>query len=490
MLDLAIVLLALGLLMYFAFRGVTLLLLAPGAALLAVALSGSLPILAAYTQIFMTSTGQFIISFFPLFLLGAVFGKLMEDTGSARSMASSLSAWLGPQRAIVSVVLCCAVLTYGGVSAFVVAFAIVPVAAALFREADIPKRLIPGALALGAFSFTMSALPGTPAIQNAIPMPYFGTTAFAAPGLGLVASLVMILLGLIWLNRRAAAARLAGEGYGVHADELPQPDVVMREHAQSEGFDINELPLPIAATSATAPPADAPPFWLALAPVIVVIVSNLIFIEVVLPRLDTSYLAEPRFGATTVESVRGVWAVIVGLFLAILLLIGGNWPRLSDVRASLDQGADASALPLLNTASLVGFGAVVAALPVFDMITQAVMGLGGGNPLIASAGAVSLLSAITGSSSGGMSIALDALGADFIDMAQATGVSFEAMHRVTSIASGSLDALPHSGAVITLLAVCRLSHRESYVDVFMTSIVGPFLSLIVVIVLATLFGSF
>ena len=188
MFDIVIVVIALGLLMYLAFRGFTLILLAPATALFAAALSGGLPILGAYTQIFMTNTGQFIVSFFPLFLLGAVFGKLMDDTGSARSIARSVSAWLGPQRAVAAVVLCCAVLTYGGVSAFVVAFAIYPVAAALFRDADIPKRLIPGALALGAFSFTMSALPGTPAIQNAIPMPFFGTTAFAAPGLGILAA--------------------------------------------------------------------------------------------------------------------------------------------------------------------------------------------------------------------------------------------------------------------------------------------------------------
>jgi H+/gluconate symporter-like permease len=231
MIDLAAVLVALGLLMYLAFRGITLLILAPGMALLAALLTGGLPILATYTQIFMSNTGSFVVSFFPLFLLGAVFGKLMDDTGSAKSLARSITGWLGPERAIVSVVLCCSVLTYGGVSAFVVAFAIFPVATALFRNADIPKRLIPGALALGAFSFTMSALPGTPAIQNAIPMPFFGTTAFAAPGLGIIASLIMFAVGLAWLSHRAAQARAAGEGYGAHADSLPATDVVMREHA-------------------------------------------------------------------------------------------------------------------------------------------------------------------------------------------------------------------------------------------------------------------
>ncbi len=487
MIDLAVVLLSLGLLIYLAFRGITLILLAPGAALLAVALTGSLPILASYTQIFMAKTGQFIVGFFPLFLLGAVFGKLMDDTSSAQSIARSVSRWLGPQRAIASVVLCCAVLTYGGVSAFVVAFAIVPVAAALFRSADIPKRLIPGAIALGGFSFTMTALPGTPAIQNAIPMPFFGTTAFAAPGLGIIASLIMFFLGLAWLNRRADRAQAAGEGYGDH-DDLPQrPDLVTREHAQSSGFDLNELPEPNAPPE---PAANLPPFWLALLPILVVIVSNFLFIEFVVPRLDTDFLAEPLFGETTVESVRGVWAVLVGLFLAILILIGGNWSRLTDLRASLDQGADASVLPIFNTASLVGYGAVIAALPAFDMVTEAILGIGGGNPLVTAAGSVSLLSGMTGSASGGMTIALDVLGGKFVEQANTAGVSLEAMHRVTAVGSGTLDALPHNGAVITLLFVCKLSHRDAYFDIFMASMVVPLISLAGIIAIATFFGSF
>lgn len=484
MIDVLAVLLALALLMYLAFRGITLILLAPGMALLAVVLTGGLPILAAYTQIFMANTGDFIVDFFPLFMLGAIFGKLMDDSGSARSIARAVSARLGSERAIVSVVLCCGVLTYGGVSAFVVAFAIFPVAAALFRAADIPKRLIPGTLALGAFTFTMSALPGTPAIQNAIPMPFFGTTAFAAPGLGMIAALVMFGLGVAWLNRRAASARAAGEGYGDHVDSIPATDVVMREHAQGEGFDIAELP------ERRSDQENLPPFALALAPVVAVIIANFAFIQLIVPALDTSYLAEPRFGATTIESVRGVWAVIFALSLAIFLMIALNRGRLKDLRSSLDRGTDASVLPIFNTASLVGFGAVIAALPVFDAISEAVLSIGGGNPLVAVAASVTALSAMTGSASGGMSIALDALGPTFVDLAHTTGVSLEAMHRVTAVASGALDALPHNGAVITLLTVCGLGHREAYADVLVVAIAAPMVSLVALIALATLFGTF
>lgn len=282
----------------------------------------------------------------------------------------------------------------------------------------------------------MSALPGTPAIQNAIPMPFFGTTAFAAPGLGIIAAILMFLFGLTWLNRRAAQARAGSEGYGHHVNSLPERDVVMREHAQSGGFDISEL------EENSSTKEHLPPFALALLPILAVIVLNFVFIELIVPSMDTSYLAEARFGETSIESVRGLWAIIFSLFFAILLLIASNWRRLTDLRASLDKGADASVLPIFNTASLVGFGAVIAALPVFGMVSEAVLAIGCGNPLVSVAASVATLSAMTGSASGGMSIALEALGSTFVDMAHASGVSLDAMHRVTAIASGVLDTLP------------------------------------------------
>jgi H+/gluconate symporter-like permease len=294
----------------------------------------------------------------------------------------------------------------------------------------------------------------------------------------------MFLLGIAWLNRRASSARTASEGYGDHADSLPAQDVVMREHALVSGFDIAEL------ADKSVGDKGLPPFVLALLPVIVVIVANFAFVEFIVPLLDTSFLAEPRFGATTIESVRGVWAVIAALFLAILLLIVCNWRRLTDVRSSLDKGADASVLPIFNTASLVGFGAVIAALPVFDLISEAVLSIGGGNPLVSVAASVAALSAMTGSASGGMSIALDALGPTFVDLAGVTGVSLDAMHRVTAVASGALDALPHNGAVITLLTVCGIGHRDAYLDVFMVAIAVPMISLVAIILAASVFGSF
>src|ERR1700704_4541553 len=207
------ILIGLGLLISFAFRGWSVLLLAPLAALIA-ALFSREPLLAPWSQTFMVSAGGFLAQFFPLFLLGALFGKLMEDSGSVAAIASFMTQWFGPQRAVLAVVLAGALVTYGGVSLFVAFFVLAPMAQELFRVAGLRRRLMPAAIVLGTSTFTMSALPGTPSIQNAIPMPFFGTTPFAAPGLGIIASLIMLVTGLWWLRRAEAKARRAGEGYG------------------------------------------------------------------------------------------------------------------------------------------------------------------------------------------------------------------------------------------------------------------------------------
>ncbi len=477
------IVLALILLMYLAYRGISILILAPAMALLAVLVSGEAPLLASYTQVFMRATGEFIVSYFPLFLLGAIFGKLMDDSGSARAIAEWIVERLGRARSILAVVLSCAVLTYGGVSLFVVAFAVYPIAAALFRQADIPKRLIPGTIALGAFTFTMTALPGSPAIQNAIPMPFFGTTPFAAPGLGIITGAIMFFLGLLWLNYRARGARSAGEGYGEHADAQPRPTRQLRERAEGEGFDIMEL-------EAQHPPPALPGFWLALTPIVLVIALNYLFSMVIIPAMDTGYLAEPEYGATDIDTVRGIWAIIAALVISIVVLVALNWRRLSALRDTLDAGANASVLPIFNTASQVGFGAVIASLAAFELIRSGVLGLGGDNPLVSLAISVNILAGITGSASGGMSIALQTLGAQYVAMAQQADVSLELMHRLTAVATGGLDSLPHNGAVITLLAICGLTHREAYKDIFVVALLIPVIALIALIVLGSLFGSF
>ena len=217
------ILLALAVLMWLAYRGWSILLVAPLAALVAAAISRE-PLLAHWTQTFMGGAGRFFVQWFPMFLLGGLFGKLMDDSGSISSIARFLTERLGTRNTMLAVVLASALVTYGGVSVFVAFFVLVPMAQTMFKSADLPRRLLPATIGLGAFTFTMSALPGSPSVNNAIPMPYFGTTTFAAPGIGIIASLITLAFGMWWLRRAEAAARRAGEGYGGDVDTAPVID--------------------------------------------------------------------------------------------------------------------------------------------------------------------------------------------------------------------------------------------------------------------------
>jgi H+/gluconate symporter-like permease len=478
---------ALGLLLLIglAFRSWSVLLLAPAAALIAALFAGE-PLLAHWTQTFMGGTARFLAQFFPIFLLGALFGKLMDDSGSVTAIADYMTQRLGERRAILAVVLAGALVTYGGVSLFVAFFVLAPMAQALFRAAAIPRRLMPAAIALGTSTFTMSALPGTPAIQNAIPMPFFGTTPFAAPGLGIIASAVMFSFGMWWLGRAEAAARRAGEQFGEGApagiDTLANDQMLRERATTAREFDPAEIRHGSHGTT-------APPIGLAVLPLVVVVGVNLAMSLVVLPRLDVSYLAQERWGETSLSAVGGVWAVVTALAAAILTVAIVNWTRLPALRETMDAGANASVLPALSVASLVGFGAVVAAMPAFAVVRDWVLGIGGG-PLVSLAAATNVLAALTGSASGGLTIALDALGDTYLALARDQGMDPSLLHRVAVIGSGTLDSLPHNGAVVTLLAVCGSTHRESYFDIVMVGIVGAIIALAVVIGLGTALGSF
>ena len=274
------ILTVIGLLIYLAYRGLPVLVLAPALAAI-VALLGSAPPLGTYTRVFMPSLGKLIVTYFPIFLLGAIFGKLVDASGSAASIVKTSITLLCVRNAIPAIVLARALLTYSGVPLFVVAFVVYPLAAALFQRADIPKRLIPGAVALGAFTFTMTTLPGTPAIQNAIPMPCFGTTAFAVPRLGVIAGLLMFGFGIVWLSLRASSAIAAGEGYSA-----VDPVVQVGETAQSSG--------------------SMPYVAVALTSVIAVFLFNCLLSVHVIPRLDTAIWPRHAYGVTTLVSAKGI----------------------------------------------------------------------------------------------------------------------------------------------------------------------------------------
>lgn len=457
------IIISLFLLMYFAYRGYSVLILAPLMATLAVALSGDiLSALPIYTTVFMKALSGFLLKFFPIFLLGAVFGQLMADSGAATAIARTVVSKLGANKAILAVVLVCAILTYGGVSLFVVAFAIYPIAKDLFKSAGVPKRLIPGAIALGSFTFTMTALPGTPAIQNAIPIPYYGTNAFAAPILGIIGSLVMFGLGMLWLQRRAHSAKTAGEGYGIHEDDELHANNLDPHHTS---------------------------FMVAMIPLVLVIGINALLTYAVFPSMDFSAL-QAQFKDLDIKGALGLWSIIIALVTAIIALIVLRLGKWTNLQHSLNKGTYSSMLPIFNTGSEVGYGAVIATLAGFAVLRDSVLNLSPNNPLISEAVAMTTLAGITGSSSGGLSIALPILGKEYLAQAVAHGIDPELLHRVAVMAAGGLDTLPHSGAVITLFAICHLTHKQSYKDVAIVTMAIPLIAVTVVIALGTMLGSF
>ncbi|MCV9909735.1 GntP family permease [Brucella sp. HL-2] len=474
------ILMGLALLMWFAYRGWSVLLLSPVAALLAALISGE-PLLANWTSTFMTGTASFVARWFPLFLLGGIFGKLMDDSGSITAIAHYMTERLGVKRTMLSVVLASAVVTYGGVSVFVAFFVLVPMAREMFKAANIPARLMPAAIGLGAFTFTMSAMPGTPSTNNAIPMPYFGTTTFAAPGLGIIASLITLAFGMWWLQRAETKARIAGENYIDDSGDIEITEKTRERSTLSGDFDPAELDKGVRAKR-------QPPFFIALFPLLVVICINFLMALIILPRIDFSFLEQQPWGIN-VSSAIGLWAVLIALTAAIVTLIAFNFGRLQALRESLDAGANSSVLPILTIASLVGFGAVVAAMPAFSLVRDAVLEVPGG-PLVSLVVAMNALAALTGTASGGMAIALNALGEQYMKLAIEYGINPELMHRLTVISAGTLDALPHNGTVLLLLQISRQTHSSSYLDMIMTVIVGVIISLIAVFVLGSMFGSF
>src|SRR5271157_596749 len=458
MMEVLGILLSLFLLMFMAYQGFSVILFAPVFALLAAALQG-LPIMPSYTELFMAKAVVYVKLFFPVFMLGAVFGKVMEDTLLAKGISHAIMEKLGHKQAILAVVLSCAILTYGGVSLFVVVFAVYPFAASLFKEADLPKRLIPGSIALGSFTFTMDAFPGTPQIQNIIPTNFYGTNAYAAPIAGLLGGSLIFLVGMLWLDYRLKKAKTRGEGYGDHT--------------------LNE---PTAAAD-----VELPKWYIGILPLVLVLVINFI-----LSRLWTwnPDILAPLAGmklplmVPAVKNVIGIWALVIALVFGIVLaLILGykNISKKGGFQQALNVGAIGSLLAIMNTASEVGYGNVIAALPGFKSIAAALLGIKiGGTPLVSEAVSVTTLAGITGSASGGMSIALDLMSKDWLAWANSIGMSPEILARVASMASGGCDTMPHNGAVITLLAVCGLTHRTSYIDIFAMTIIKTSMVFVVI----------
>jgi len=444
--SLVIIVASLVFLMYVAYRGYSVILFAPVAALGAVLLTDPSLVAPMFSSIFMKKMVGFIADYFPVFMLGAVFGKVIEISGFSKSIVAAVIGLIGRERAMLSIVMVCAVLTYGGVSLFVVVFAVYPFAAEMFRQSEIPKRLIPGTIALGAFTITMDALPGSPQIQNIIPTTFFNTNTWAAPWLGVIGGLFIIAMGMAYLQLMRRRAAAAGEGYGTDLKNEPEP------------YGAETLPNP----------------WVALSPLVVVGVMNLVFTSLIPQFYGKTHEFALSEGAkpivTEVGKVTAIWAVEAALLLGILTVFAFAWKPVTAKFADGSKAAIAgSLLASMNTASEYGFGGVIAALPGFLVIADALKAIP--NPLINEAITVTSLAGITGSASGGMSIALAAMSETFIANAQAAGIPLEVFHRVASMASGGMDTLPHNGAVITLLAVSGLTHKQSYKDIFAITLI-------------------
>ncbi|MBM7648211.1 H+/gluconate symporter-like permease [Bacillus ectoiniformans] len=426
------ILIGLVLLMVLAYFGWSIIWLAPLIAGVVAFLNG-MNILDTYTGEYMQGFVDFTKAWFPVFMLGAIFGKVMDDTGAAKSVAMWITKVIGKKRAILGVLIASAVLTYGGVSLFVVVFAVYPITLALFKEANISRTLIPPTLVLGAFTFTMTAVPGSPQIQNLIPMNYFKTTPMAAPIIGIVASLIMALGGYFYLAYRQKKLEEQGIGY-----------VEPEEKAENEEKDTEEKEV-----------STPNPFLSFLPLIVIVILLNAFHIDIII-------------------------SMIVGILLTMIL----NPKKVKGFLGSINAGAKGAVVAIINTAAAVGFGAVVKAVPDFSKITDMLMGIKG-SPLISEALTTQLMAGVTGSASGGMGIVLEALGSQYYDLAIASGINLEAFHRIASVASGAL-ILPHNGALLTLLAVTGITHKESYKDVFVIGVIIPTIATVVGIVLATI----
>ncbi|HDZ10352.1 GntP family permease [Pseudohongiella sp.] len=421
----------LALLIVLTLRGWNLFISAPVCALI-VALTSGIPIFLAeqnFVQSYMTGFTGFIASWFFMFLLGSIFGKFMEDTGAADSVAGWITGKLGKQRAVLAVVIACAVLTYGGVSLFVVAFAVYPMALSLFKEANLPRRFIPAALAFGSVTFTMTSA-GSPEIQNWIPMEYLGTTPYAAWEVSLVVAVFMALFGYWWLQRIIGAAVNRGESF----------------QARDNDPKLQERHLPHPATG--------------MLPLVVVLALSFFYHD----SLQQN-------------------ALIVALLGGVLSLMAINWRYFNDIQVALGHATTGALIAIGNTAAVVGFGGVARITPAFDMAVLAVTSLPG-NELVGAAVAVSAIAGLTGSASGGQVIALPAVAPHYLDL----GVNPEQLHRVVAISSGALDSLPHNGYVVTTIrGICNETHKDAYWAVGAVTVVVPLMGLSLALLLFNLF---
>ncbi|MBM7659882.1 H+/gluconate symporter-like permease [Bacillus mesophilus] len=422
----------LALLIYLTMKGMNLLVAGPLCALFVAVFSG-LPLFPQLVEEgganlvgnYMSGFSGFVASWYMMFLLGAIFGKVMEDSGAADSVSKWIVDKLGMKQAVLAIVIACAVLTYGGVSLFVVAFSVFPMALSLFKQANLPRRFIPAALAFGSVTFTMTSA-GSPEIQNWIPIPFLGTTPYAGWEVSLIVAVFMAVFGYWWLKRMITKAVAKGETFVDRSN-----DPVFTERA---------LPNPI----------------VALIPLLVVLIISFIFHD----SLKQS-------------------ALIIALLGGVIATYVLNRKYFKSFWNAVSEGTMGALVAIGNTAAVVGFGAVAKVTPAFTVAVEAMTSIPG-SPLIGGAIAVSVIAGLTGSASGGQAIALPLLAPHYMDM----GVNTEALHRTVSISSGALDSLPHNGYVVTTIrAICGETHQDAYGAVGAVTVIVPLIGTALAIIL-------
>lgn len=423
----------LALLVVLTMRGVNIIISAVLCAMLVAVCSG-LPLDDAMLDSYMAGFTGFFTTWFPAILLGAIFGQLMDDSGAAKAIARQSSRWFGEKRAIMAVVGASAILTYGGVSVFVVGFSVYPIAFELFKNANLPHRFIPGAMVFGSISFTMTS-PGSPEVQNLIPTEHFGTTAVAGGVIGVICALTILVLGAWAIRRCVRRAVNAGETFD-------PPAAAARQHDRDDGAPV--------------------PTWAALLPLLVLVGGfNLLSLAL---------------------GVRPVEALLVAMGASLVLGFALFHRHLHQRVRTLGAGADNALVATANTCAVVGFGAVAALTPAFKEIVAVLTDL----PGLEYAGlamAVTVIAGITGSASGGLGIAMPILAPIY----QGMGLDNGAMHRISALASGGLDSLPHNGYVVTTIrAICKETHQRAYPTVFIASVLVPSVVLVMAVVLYTL----
>ena len=409
-----------------------------------VALCGGLNLLDAYLNDFMTGAADYVMQWFPPFLLGAIYGKLMDSTGAARSLGDKLVSWIGPKAAVAAVVIPCLLMTYGGISLFVVVFVIYPMGYAIYRAADIPRKYLPGAIAFGAFGISMTCIPGSPQIQNIIPTTYYGTTAAAAPLLSIIGVIVIGVPGYIFLEMQVRKAKKRGEHF------VADPKHIELQVAERPSW-----------------------HWLTgIIPLAVVVFMLNIFPNILV-----------KLGGPELTTSQGfVISLLCGIIVCMLL----NIKYRSTFFAAVNDGAVGSMGAILSTSSAVGFGSVVKAVPGFAVLTSIALNMPG-SILFSEAIAVNLMAGATGSASGGLSIALTALADGYLAKAAEIGLDPGVLHRIASMASGGLDSLPQNGAVLTLLATANCTHKEAYKGIMVTTVIIPVVGSILIAFVAGLF---